>query len=182
LTTEIDYEFFKSHEEINITSAVGDIFIRTAAWLQGAKINNGDLYDACLCFIETKKEENIKAVVCVRARSCDCPLFGKGVRQRGNSHPICPTKQWRLFIPCGMADSGKSWAYIHSHATPGRRAFELLSDAELNSRFATKAFRISIQNTDQLRATWNTSYAACKILLEVMNQKGTTEKGESPTS
>ncbi|GAB1316304.1 hypothetical protein MFIFM68171_06514 [Madurella fahalii] len=183
LTTEIDLDAAGNLRSIEVLNAVGDIFFRTVVWAKGADLNNGELYDSCLLFIRTPDPAtrgpqdgtgsgsgsgsgSVKALACVRARACDCPLYGKGVRQRGNTH-LCPTKRWRTFIRCRRGGA-VVWMYIHAHSMIGEHSFDLLSDEEINTSFATGAFRISFQNTGQLQTAWDASLRACELLMAFM--------------
>ncbi|KAI1100413.1 hypothetical protein F4804DRAFT_47293 [Jackrogersella minutella] len=169
LTTDLDPNDFKDY--IEVTNAVGDIFFRTTAWFLSANLNSGELYDSCLLFINTGT--TTQAVPCVRGRVCDCPLFGKGVRQRGNTH-LCPTKQWRTFIRCRKQEQDM-WIYIHAHGMVGKQHFELLSDEELNTQFATGVFRISFRGTNELHTAWKASWDACEVLLGFLADQGVRE-------
>lgn len=190
LTAELNLDDpgYADRGRIKVLNAVGDIFFRTAAWVRGADLNNGELYDSCLLFIKTPdpptkpspQDDNIngsgsssdsssggvQALVCVRARACDCPLFGRGVRQRGNTH-LCPTKQWRTFIRCRRGGV-VAWMYVHTHSMLGEHGFQLLNETELNTSLATGAFRISLQSTGQLRTAWDASLKACELLMGFM--------------
>ncbi|KAI1748185.1 hypothetical protein F4782DRAFT_381134 [Xylaria castorea] len=166
LTTDLDSDDLRDFVEV--TNAVGDVFFRTVAWFVGANLSSGELYDSCLLFINIRT--SIHAVPCVRARVCNCPLFGKGVRQRGNTH-LCPTKQWRTFIRCRKQEEDM-WIYIHAHVMVGKQRFELLSDQELDRQFDAGAFRLSFRGTEDLRTAWKTSRSACDVLLGFLAEQG----------
>ena len=181
LTSEIDLDSpaAENLSSIEVLNAVGDVFFRTVVWARGADLENGELYDSCLLFIKPpgpahrgqhsssgSGSGSVQALTCVRARACDCPLFGKGVRQRGNTH-LCPTKQWRTFIRCRRGGV-VVWMYIHAHTMIGEHGFEVFTDDEINTSFATGAFRISFQNTGQLQTAWDASLRACELLMAFM--------------
>ncbi|KAL4888805.1 hypothetical protein BDV59DRAFT_196169 [Aspergillus ambiguus] len=96
---------------LSIVAVTGDPMIRTAAWMQGCSLDNAELYDACIAFVQVPASEKVAggggggdaaaerviAVPCVRVYSCDC-MAGDGF-DRGNSHPECGKIQWWYFFP-----------------------------------------------------------------------------------
>ncbi|KAL5363468.1 hypothetical protein BJX96DRAFT_155764 [Aspergillus floccosus] len=101
---------------MTIVAVTGDPMIRTAAWMQGCNLDNAELYDSCIAFVQIQihavekgadaaivLEERVVAIPCVRVYSCDC-MAGDGF-DRGNSHPECGKIQWWYFFPVSVPDS-----------------------------------------------------------------------------
>lgn len=104
---------------MTIVAVTGDPMIRTAAWMQGCNLDNSELYDSCIAFVQiqiqalekgadvtTITEERVIAIPCVRVYSCDC-MAGDSF-DRGNSHPLCGKIQWWYFFPVSPSTPGSS--------------------------------------------------------------------------
>ncbi|KAF7167149.1 hypothetical protein CNMCM5623_000556 [Aspergillus felis] len=162
-------------DSIVVHAVTGDPLIRSAVWQQGVALDNSELYDSCITFVDLAsrdKEGYLIAVPCVRAYSCHCE--SKDGQDRGNSHPDCGKIEWWHFFPVDVQNCvGGRWLVAHSKKGVGQLGAEILDEDELDRRLFTGWWKISITGIRALRKAWEVSVQGAKITL--FFTKGITE-------
>lgn len=154
-------------DSIAVHAVTGDPIIRSAVWQQGVGLDNSELYDACITFVDLScgaKQGYLMAVPCVRVYSCHCG--SKGGHDRGNSHPDCGNIEWWHFFPVDIQNCiGPRWLVAHGKKGVGTLEAEILDEGELDRRLFTGWWKIGITGIRVLRKTWEVSVQAAEITL-----------------
>ncbi|GIK01913.1 hypothetical protein Aspvir_005954 [Aspergillus viridinutans] len=154
-------------DSIIVHAVTGDPLIRSAVWQQGVALDNSELYDSCITFVDLApgdKQGYLMAVPCVRAYSCHCG--SKDGHDRGNSHPDCGKIEWWHFFPVDIQNCvGSRWLVAHGKKGVGQLEAEILDEDELDRRLFTGWWKISITGIRTLRKTWEVSVQAANITL-----------------
>ncbi|RHZ46498.1 uncharacterized protein CDV56_103754 [Aspergillus thermomutatus] len=162
-------------DSMAVHAVTGDPMIRSAVWQQGVALDNSELYDACIAFVNLAsgdKQGYLMVVPCVRVYSCHCG--SKDGHDRGNSHPDCGRIEWWHFFPVDIQNSvGGYWLVAHGKQGVGQLEAEILDEDELDRRLFMGWWKISITGIRVLRKTWEVSVQAAEITLSFT--RGMTE-------